>query len=242
MQWSVPRVWSGTAFVVGGGPSISDLDLSKLKGHRVIAINSAFEDLPFADVCYFMDCYWFDNNKAKLIHFAGLKVTNCDNCEGVKWVKFLKRKEPRLGFSIDHPNCIARGTNSGHGAIDLAGKLGANKIILLGFDMRIVPEDPKDQEALENALESEKIVKALSEGNYDTIPIKFKHNYHSRHKRVVSPAIYKNVYLAEGKGFETTARQAKELGIEIINATPGSALKDFPIVSPDEIIPGLLKC
>jgi len=33
------------------------------------------------------------------------------------------------------------------------------------------------------------------------------------------------------------ARDADEIGVKIINATPNSGLKSFPIVDPEEVIP-----
>ena len=48
--------WSGRrCFIVGGGPSLKGFDFERLRGERVIAINKAFYDVPFADIVFAMD-------------------------------------------------------------------------------------------------------------------------------------------------------------------------------------------
>lgn len=227
MQWNVPRIWSGTVFIIGGGPSISKVNLSLLRGKRIIAINSAFEDVPFADFCYFMDGKWFEWNQAKLVHFSGVKITSDESYKDLSWVKFLKPKGNRLGLSIDDPGEICRGTNSGYGAIDIAVKLGGKRIVLLGYDMRPVSDDPAMDARIRATLEEES---PSFEG------LRFTHNYHARHQRKVDPIIYKNTYMAKGKGFDSLIAPALELGVEILNATPNSALKDFPIIDLKDVL------
>ena len=59
MHWPVPPEWTGeTAFLVGGGPSVRDVDLSQIRG-RIIAINNSWELVPHADVLYFCDEKWW---------------------------------------------------------------------------------------------------------------------------------------------------------------------------------------
>lgn len=44
--WSVPASWPGeTVFILGGGPSVRTEDLELLRGRRVIAINSSYKRL-----------------------------------------------------------------------------------------------------------------------------------------------------------------------------------------------------
>jgi len=70
---------------------------------------------------------------------------------------------------------------------------------------------------------------------FDMQMVDGRHNYHSgEHKMTVDKAIYVNNFIAP---FRSLVAPAKERGIEIINATPGSALPFFPIVHPDEVIP-----
>ena len=131
-------------FVIGGGESLKGFDFNRLWGAgRVIAINRAFESVPFADIVFFMDePYYRDILKGKF----GPEVIN-------KWRSFWGRKVflnlshyqmpadiisvPSLGFfGPQRPirEGLYHGNNSGAGAIGLACALGANPIYLLGFD------------------------------------------------------------------------------------------------------------
>jgi hypothetical protein len=58
--------WSDeTVFIVAGGPSVLDQDLSVLRGRRVIAIKGMYLRLPFADVLYFADHFWWRGDGSK---------------------------------------------------------------------------------------------------------------------------------------------------------------------------------
>jgi len=49
-------MWEGeTAFIVGGGPSLLDVDISVLEGKRVIGVNNAYQLLPNAPFLVFHD-------------------------------------------------------------------------------------------------------------------------------------------------------------------------------------------
>ena len=83
-----PRVhdgdWSGErCFIVGGGPSLRGFDWGRLRGERVIAVNRAFEQLPFADISVSLDERWHgwttrgdlgDGPRDKYAAFKGVKV------------------------------------------------------------------------------------------------------------------------------------------------------------------------
>ena len=74
--WTVPREWPGeTAFIVGGGPSVLGQNLEALRGRRVIVINSSVYAVPWADICYFGDWRWWNENRAAVASFAGRVVT-----------------------------------------------------------------------------------------------------------------------------------------------------------------------
>lgn len=139
MWWTVPKLWPDrTVYIIGGGPSINNIDLERLKGERVIAVNNAYMSgrAPWAPVMYFMDWNWYNWHKKALARWPGLKVTVCDKCKNEGGIRVLKWRH-RLGLDED-PRFITRGTCAGYSATSLAAKLGASKIILLGFDMRIV--------------------------------------------------------------------------------------------------------
>lgn len=132
-SWIIPRLWRGPVHVVGGGPSLHDFPFEALRGKRIIAINSAFEDLPFAQFCYFMDYTWWKWNKDKIRTFSGVTVTTCSLVEDT-FVKFVK-PAPDDSLGNGQASCM-RGRCSGQGAIAFAEKLGGTEIFLHGFDMK----------------------------------------------------------------------------------------------------------
>jgi len=163
MIWTVPKIWNGgTAIIIGGGPSIlkqfnvpqsiiqgvytKKLSpeayspyLSAIHKQHIIAVNVAYRIGPWIDVVFFGDKSTWDEEKANLRNFKGLKVscaTGCglENEASVKWL----RRDPRRKVGIsDNPSLISWNRNSGSAAINLAVHFGAKRIILLGFDMQL---------------------------------------------------------------------------------------------------------
>lgn len=139
--WSVPNDWAGEpAFVVGGGSSLAGFDFGRLRGcGRIIAVNAALLDLPFADILFFNDARFLKGEAGRggfadaLAGFDGLKVTT------------YRFATPR-GLSVCHLRCCPgplsgdpgalAGRSSGARAMNLAYLLGADPVYLLGFDMR----------------------------------------------------------------------------------------------------------
>lgn len=141
--WSVPQgAWAGqAAFILGGGPSLKGFDPECLRGKgKVIAVNNAGLDLcPWADVLFWADKRWLDWNHDRLhLHTGEWKVTRKQpHIPLDSDVKYLAHKPFRLTHWPDRLG----GRCGGSSAINLAYLLGANPIILLGFDMRDMPMD-----------------------------------------------------------------------------------------------------
>lgn len=132
-MWTVPREWSGTAFIIAGGPSVLEQDLSPLAGRRVIAINSAWHTWRKADVLFFADARWWTEYRPKPDRFSGLVVTTSHIVHPD--VKRLNKVEP-FAMSLDR-GCVALRRSSVTGAINLALHFGAEKIVLLGVDGKL---------------------------------------------------------------------------------------------------------
>ena len=134
--------WQGQpAFLIGGGPSLIGFDFERLRGKGIIvAINRAFEFIPFADILFFMDWKFYrmchdDPARYRLWEqFAGRKVflnlmgRKLDDC-------FSVRSLGRNGLSSSLAKGLYHGNNSGAGALNLAWCMGAKPIYLLGYDM-----------------------------------------------------------------------------------------------------------
>lgn len=130
--------WKGKrAFVVGGGPSLRGFDFSRLRGERIIAINRAFEYLPFAEILFSMDFRFYSDIRMsrEFQAFRGRKIWIDTKGFPYKGVEILK-SGPCDGMTAHFAQGIATGGNSGHAALNLALILGADPIYLLGFDFR----------------------------------------------------------------------------------------------------------
>lgn len=138
--YKIPPLWAGeTVYIIGGGPSINDLDLGPLKEKRTIGVNVAFKHYPWVDVVYFGDCSLYTALKDDLLLYRGLKLSSCGRVPAKGWpgVKRVSRGRPS-GIETSRRDRIAWNSCSGSSAINIAYWLGAKRIVLLGFDMRRV--------------------------------------------------------------------------------------------------------
>lgn len=142
--WSVPREWGGcgTAFVLGGGPSIRALGhdklIAKINGrYPVVATNTSYLLYPEADVLFGADQKWWADSEQWLHRHVGWwKVTRTAPSIRMPWPLMCISADHAGGLSLD-PKRI-RGRNSGHMAMNLAVHFGAPQIVLVGVDL-----DPK---------------------------------------------------------------------------------------------------
>lgn len=199
--WSVPRSWDGeTAVVIGSGPSLtsSQIDLAFKSGARVLGIKDAFLVAAAMDLHYCCDAWWLD------YHINGCrKMLNCpmvtqDRNSAIKhdllWVQGINLS----GLSVN-PEVIHTGSNSGYQAVNLAVHLGAKKICLIGFDMRVSSSG--------------------ADHWFGQHP----------HKRIAPYGLFL-------EAFKTVPAQLEELGVEIINCTPRSALNVFPMATLEDAL------
>lgn len=129
------QIWNDeVVYIIGGGPSLKHFDWSRLEGKKVIAINRAFEVLPNADVLYWTDSRFYKWYRKEINKFPGLKIT-CRSFHDKPSDVVLLKANNAIKMDI-RPGFISHGNNSGYGAINLAVKLGAKKIYLLGYDMK----------------------------------------------------------------------------------------------------------
>lgn len=133
--WTASKLWPGqTVFIVGGGPSISEMNLHPLRGHRCIGVNDAFKLLPFVDVTWFTDCQWYKWNEEALSYYTGL-IVGAPRCLCPHPRVLQLRRDDASGISIN-PEVVKWNKNSGSSAINLAYHFGAKRVVLIGFDMR----------------------------------------------------------------------------------------------------------
>lgn len=201
--WSPPVEWAGeTAFVIGGGPSLTPDDVNRLEGRKVIAVNAAYRLAPWAQYLFFSDHHWFLPREKAVAGFAGTVVTTSRrSVEALSKIKLVARSKGR--FPERGTPELRAGKSSGGMGVSLAYALGASRIVMLGFDMRTV--DGKSH---------------------------WHEEYFHRPADSFEP-YYRDIFIPAFNGWN---EDAKANGVTILNATPGSAIKEFPFVSLDEVL------
>ncbi len=52
-MFNPPKIWKdGTAFILGGGPSLNEVNFDLIKNERVIGVNNTYRLGAWVDVCY----------------------------------------------------------------------------------------------------------------------------------------------------------------------------------------------
>lgn len=194
--------WQDMAAIVAAtGPSLTEDVAERCRRahatgtHAVLAVSDAWRLMPWADALYSCDRVWWDFNTTD---FKGDKWSSHHLPDNDKQVAArrhgldLVRGRAGQGFSTE-PTHIHYGSNSGFQAVNLALLLGARRIVLVGFDMRLV------------------------DGR--------SHFFGDHPAGLRKTANYQNFIRA----FEVAAASLPA-GVEILNATRGSALTCFPSV------------
>jgi len=206
--WQVPCLWPhSTVFILGGGPSINQVDLNLIHNKNVIGVNNSYghpigkgKYIPrdWVDICYFGDGRWWKWHKDNLKKFQGIICSSDGNMQVVDTVRWVKRGDHSIGIETKN-GYIAWNRCSGLSAINLAYHLGAKRVILLGFDMKAVDG---------------------------------KNNWHDDHPVHRS----RNNYLKYLSIIPDIKRDADKLGLEILNATKDSAIIDFEKVNIEDVL------
>lgn len=201
---------------MGGGPSLNNVNFDLIKDRRIIAINNAYGDpvvdsqgvakkdkldrvsytpRSWVDAVWFCDSRWFSWHCLNLREFPGI-IAHC----GVNLTRigtnYFKRGKPE-GLE-ERPEFVSWNSNAGFSGINFAYHLGVRRVVLLGYDMRRVDNQP---------------------------------NWHKDH-----PSPEKNPYFRFLRREHFVAKDAERLGLEIINCTPGSAAKKWPIMTLEEYL------
>ena len=233
MMWEIPKMWEGgECWIIGGGGSMPRqfgvpeeiIDgvyakqlpmsvyspyLSAIHNKHVIGVNMAFELGNWVDLCIFGDGGFYFKNREALLAFPRLRVSCNPNLvkKDAVGVKHVLRDGRKPDGISTRPNHLSWNRNTGGAAINLAVQMGVKKIYLLGFDMNL---DEKQRQHWHS-----KYPTANRGGAVDPRRLPFKRHLAS---------------------FPAIARDAKVLGIEIINVNPKSAIPQFPRVSLKDVL------
>lgn len=128
-HWTIAPDWAGeTVAILGAGPDMTVELAEKARGHKTIAVNRAVKFAPWADMFVALDPHHPFWEEADRLGFAGLRVcgVECD-IDALYAGLFYERVAMPDGGSIEiRNNALA--------AIRIAVRMGAAKIVLLGFD------------------------------------------------------------------------------------------------------------
>jgi hypothetical protein len=118
-------------FCLASGPSLTAEDAHACLGRgTVIAVNDAYQLAPWAEYLYSSDWAWWFRHQG-VPGFQGTKVCCPPYDPPPEWNVHIERDHRLVG-----PVELQAGWNSGLSAINLAAILGADEIILLGYDHR----------------------------------------------------------------------------------------------------------
>ena len=130
----VEKIFEGDVYIIGGGNSTEKDLIPMLSDKNVIGVNTAFMDFDVVDVVYFGDGSFYDKYHMQL---AGCKLPKFTTADLVDPDIHNLRKLKGYGATGQKDSLVWNG-NSGAAAINLAWHLGAERIILIGFDMKRV--------------------------------------------------------------------------------------------------------
>lgn len=179
-----------------------------LVGRKVIAINTSYQTVPWADYLIFSDDTWWRRHRDKLKNFRGKIVSASKVASGPNIWRRLNRRNPP-GMSDEVGTVTVKWTTM-TAAIDMAAQLGAARIVALGLDGK-GREAGKDKRGR---------------------PIIQTH-HHEPHP---SSNCMKN-WKHQRSDLASFVAPLKARNIELLNASPGSALGDlWPITTLEKIL------
>jgi hypothetical protein len=217
-HWTVAPEWQGeTAWIIAGGTSVKALDLSRLEGRHVVAVNSSYEAAPFAQYLFFGDERWWNDHRGKpgIRTFKGKIVTPSQAAVGngiLRLRRVTPNMDPRKGKSgpglSNNPQCVVSQRTSLHGAMNFAKHLGVKRIVLVGADMCRGADG--------------------------------KTHHHTPHKWKNKPG--NKTWDIQVQQLQYIVAPLRECGIEVFNASPISRLPDkwgWPKVSFESALAGV---
>ena len=195
-----------TIACIGTGPSVTQeqVDTARDKGFELYVCNNAYQLAPDATLLYSVNMAWWDH------YFHEVRDLPCDKWTtnvaaaaryDLNWVaeKFM------WGLSEDQ-NVISHGHGSGFSLVSMAHRAGADRIVLLGYDLKYAPDyDGKSQ-------------------TIGSQPRHFFGEYPSKMQHWPSVQVLRGVHIELRELYRAVAKQGL---VEIVNCTPDSAIDCF---------------
>lgn len=226
-EWSVPRLWEPTsaeasasagatvdrsagrgetAFILAGGPSLAGQGAERLAGRRVIAVNSSYIAHPFADYLFSADRPWLYEHRAAIEGPWRGRVVTVTNAIDWEGLLHLRQLAPP---SPGKAGGVAISTDPRALSVRRTSLHGAiNLAVLLG---------------------AKRIVLLGADGGRDS---EGRTHHHARHKQAPKVGCWDE----QRADLATTVQPLIDLGVEVLNASPGSHWDLWPIVTLDDVL------
>lgn len=125
-----------TIVCIASGPSLTPADVNYCHGKaRALVVNDNYRLAPWADWLYAADKHWWDRYVGDVRGGFGGECWTCNESaareHGLRYIQSAK-----LPGLSRNPSVIHEGHNGGYQAIGLARHFGAERIVLLGYDMQ----------------------------------------------------------------------------------------------------------
>lgn len=224
--WSPEPLFAGeTVFCLASGPSLTLDVCDKLAGRRTIAVNSSLSLMPDASALFFTDSGWFE---------AGRLPQYCGNVRGTSdvWPRRVQLEDfTGLIFTMSKsakivlPDIVKRvkGDGDPDPSISPPNFARGPGVIQQGRS------SGHTAVSLAIALGAKRVVLL----GYDMRFVGGREHFHQEYKGPRDVDIYQRDFIPAFKGWDAAA---KAVGVEILNATPESAVREFRSVTLDEVL------
>jgi len=225
--WAAPKMWDGgSCFIIGGGasmprqfgvpedvvakvmtgelpPSTYSPYLESIHGAHVIGVNNAYQIGAWIDCIFFGDCAWYLVHRNALAKFPNLKVSCCPRfanrpLKDMEGVKYLAKGGGR-GMAGNDSKLFGISTNPSKVAWNHnSGAAAISLAVHFG------------------------VARIVLLGFDMCLDVGMVSHWHGSHGNKKKPPFPRHL-----RGFPAIAEDARERGLEILNASPGSAIQDF---------------
>ena len=197
-----------TIACIGTGPSVTiqQADIARQKGFELYVCNNAFQLATDAALIYGCNYEWWKHYHKYVKDFPMEKWTTNRQAADEFGINHINEKF-MWGLSED-PDVISHGHGSGFSLVSMAHRAGADRIVLLGYDMKYAP----DYDGKARSIGSQPR-HFFGNGEY---PEKMQHWPSVQVRRGVHVELVELYRAVKGQGL-----------VEIVNCTPGSAIDCF---------------
>ena len=219
------------AFIIGNGPSLNNMDLTKLRNEVTFGVNSIFynfERMGFKPTLYVVEDKLVAEDRSEeiskltgMVKIFGTELKYClKDSQDTIWANVIYDFSNYPGFphfSKDASQCLWVGGTVSYLCMQLAYYMGFNEVYLVGFDHNYtIPSDAN--------VEGTVITSSSNDPNH------FHPEYFGKGKRWHDPRLDR---------MEKAYRRAREVfeanGRKIFNATKGGKLEVFPRIDYDNL-------